>query len=192
MGVSSIKKRIKLRGLVVAALLTGWVLALGFGWHSALVYETTPGPAAHTIYTERSEQAPFTCVVVAHPLCPCTRATLRGLRAAIGAHPGQFACRIVFAGPMPADKPENLTLAEAIPGAKIETMTAKAALGKYDAKISGQTFVFDRQGRSVFSGGITASRGHEDPDFAIELFDQIQKGQGRTRAYPVFGCALGD
>ena len=53
-----------------------------------------------------------------------------------------------------------------------------------------QTFVFDPSGRLVFSGGITPTRGHEDLDFAENIFDRILTSKTALPAYPVYGCAL--
>jgi len=43
----------------------------------------------------------------------------------------------------------------------------------------------------MFSGGITPTRGHEDLDFAEEIFDKALKAKAPLPNYPVYGCALG-
>lgn len=178
-----------LRYIGLAAVGFAWLIAVGFGWNLAMKYETTPGRAAERVaVASTSKTTPFTCVIFAHPQCPCTRATLVAMRAVEEAHPGRIACQIFIAG---SGDGENLTLAKSIPGATVETTSAHSVRTRFDAQTSGQTLVFDRQGKLVFSGGITPGRGVDDPRFALKIFEEILDGRP-PKSSPVYGCALGD
>lgn len=183
-------KRRRVLGVVTACL--AWAGCLGFGWHAAMVYDTTPGKqAARAPLGQAAQKSAFRCVVVAHALCPCTRATLRGIKAAIETYPNDFECEIVFAGMSP-DGSENLDIAESIPGAKVTRMSASDAAKKFDAHTSGQTYIFDRNGKEIYSGGVTSQRGLDDPRYALEIFKEIYEGGLKVKPLSVYGCALGD
>lgn len=187
------KRRRTFQILGVGFLGVAWLISLGYTWHKALLYDTTPGRSAQRIVQPpRTQFSRLSCVIVAHPFCPCTRATLKAMRQVVNTYPGQLSCTVVFAGQRPQPDCENLQLAKAIPGASIESMSAKQAREQYDAYTSGQTLVYDRDGKRLFAGGITPDRGGDDPRFALNIFKEIQKGHEKTGTYPVYGCALGD
>jgi hypothetical protein len=62
---------------------------------------------------------------------------------------------------------------------------------RFGTSTSGQTLLYSADGRLLFSGGITGSRGHagdnEGRDGLVALLTRA--GSGRTRA-SVFGCPL--
>jgi hypothetical protein len=62
---------------------------------------------------------------------------------------------------------------------------------RFGARTSGQTLLYDGNGRLVFNGGITASRGHSGDNDGRETITSILLRQPARRSHsPVFGCAL--
>ena len=63
----------------------------------------------------------------------------------------------------------------------------------FQAATSGQTLLYDSEGRLVFKGGITASRGHSGDNAGRSAIVAIVNAEmpDRTDTY-VFGCALFD
>jgi len=80
--------------------------------------------------------------------------------------------------------------AAAIPRARVWSDPKGALATRFDARTSGQVLVYAPDGRLVFRGGITGSRGHEgDNAGESAIIGLIQGGdpQGGTQ---VFGCEL--
>ncbi len=107
-------------------------------------------------------------VLFAHPQCPCTRASLEQLqKISTAAGPGLKTYVFVL---KPQGYPSAWTRsalwasAAAIPGTTVLPDPGGTVAEAFGAKTSGQTFLFDRAGRLVFSGGITVSRGRAGED----------------------------
>ena len=81
--------------------------------------------------------------------------------------------------------------AAAIPDVKIKIDDEGREAERFNASTSGQVLLYDANGRLLFDGGITASRGHSgdnDGREAIESF--VLRGKATTTQTPVFGCSL--
>jgi hypothetical protein len=62
---------------------------------------------------------------------------------------------------------------------------------RFHALTSGQTVVYDADGNLIFSGGITASRGHSgDNAGRSAIVSMLNSGQGERTETSVFGCSL--
>ena len=178
-----------------------WMVALAFGAHTLFKYETTPGsvgpvasnwPSASLI--PRPTDKP-TLLMLAHPHCPCTRASI-GELAQIMAHAlGKANAYVLFVKPQGAgpdwDDTDLRRSAAAIPGVTVVTDENGDEAARFGAQTSGHTLVFDRSGTLIFSGGITASRGHAGPNAgeSAVLAALVQQPSGRSQT-PVFGCSL--
>ena len=187
--------------LITATLGATWIAALAFGGHALFKYETTPGaiglvaanwPAISVV--PRQPDKP-TLLMLAHPHCPCTRASM-GELAQVMAHAfGKVNAYVLFAKPRGAgpdwDDTDLRRSAAAIPGVTVLTDENGTEAARFGAETSGHTLVFDRSGTLVFSGGITASRGHagsnEGENAILAVLNEQQPDRVRT---PVFGCSL--
>jgi len=103
---------------------------------------------------------------------------------------------IVFYKPADADnsweKTDLCRWAEAIPGARIAFDPGGAEARRFGAATSGEVVVYSRDGRLVFSGGITGSRGHEgDNTGKSAVLDILNHGDSKYQTTPVFGCSIG-
>jgi hypothetical protein len=62
---------------------------------------------------------------------------------------------------------------------------------RFGAATSGHTFIYDKNGKLLFSGGLTGSRGHEGDNIgrrtAIDCLTSTQTKQNKTS---VFGCEI--
>jgi hypothetical protein len=89
------------------------------------------------------------------------------------------------------DDTELRRSAAAIPGVTVITDTDGTEAARFGATTSGHTFLFDRTGALLFSGGITASRGHAGRNAGESAIIAAVNGRPRDRARtPVFGCSL--
>jgi hypothetical protein len=186
-------------GLVVSTIV--WTLAVTVGMGVLLNYETAPGVAAvpHSDWPKGSEirlasDRP-TLVMVAHPKCPCTRASLGELARLMAQCQGKVTARVLFLRPkgMPMgwEKTDLWRSAASIPGVEVSSDYRGVEARRFGAKTSGQTFLFDPSGRLLFSGGITGGRGHEGDNAGHGAIVAILHGEksAPSRTF-VFGCSL--
>jgi hypothetical protein len=105
----------------------------------------------------------FTLVMTIHPHCPCSRASIGELAVLMAHSGGRLLAFVAFVEPPGFDenwtKSDLWSSAGLIPGVtRLIDRGAEARL--FGAATSGQTMVYDSLGRLLFSGGITAARGH--------------------------------
>jgi hypothetical protein len=186
---------------ITTLLGASWLAALTFGARTLFRYETTPGSVGSvasswpsvSIVPRQTDKA--TLLMFAHPHCPCTRASV-GELAQIMAHAlGKVNAYVLFVKPPSAgadwDDTELRASAAAIPGVTVVTDENGNEAARFGAETSGHTLVFDRTGALLFSGGITASRGHAGDNAGEDavLAALTQQSIDRVRT-PVFGCSL--
>jgi hypothetical protein len=188
--------------ILVTALLGGtWVTALAFGARVLINYETAPGQVGPvsanwpttSIVPPQTDKP--TLLMFAHPHCPCTRASV-GELAEIMAHAmGKVNAYVFFVKPPGAgpdwDDTDLRASAAAIPGVTVLTDENGKEAARFGAKTSGHVVVFGSNGALIFSGGITASRGHpgDNAGESAVLAAVTQQPLLRART-PVFGCSL--
>ena len=178
-----------------------WLAALAFGARTLFRYETTPGSVGFVASSwpsvsivPRQTDKPM-LIMFAHPHCPCTRASI-GELAQIMAHAlGKVNAYVLFVKPPTAgadwDDTDLRSSAAAIPGVTVVTDENGKEASRFGAETSGHTLVFDRHGTLVFTGGITASRGHagDNAGESAVLAALTEQPIDRART-PVFGCSL--
>jgi hypothetical protein len=135
-----------------------------------------------------------TLVMFAHPRCPCTRASIAELARIMTACEGRVRSHVLFLLPdgMGEDwvRTARWDEAVAIPGVEVlEDPAGKEALS-FGAATSGQVCVFAPDGRLLFTGGVTPSRGHEGGNAGRDRACAAILTGGPAPSAPVFGCAL--
>lgn len=177
-----------------------WIATVGFGLGALFHYENTPGrigvlPRAWPeSQIERSSDRP-TLIMLAHPHCPCTRASVGELAQIMARLQGKITAHVLLVKPKEAGRDwEDTDLrrsVEAIPGVKVLLDPDGVEARRFGAETSGHTQLFATDGRLLFSGGITASRGHAGGNAGesaiIALVNNQTPAQTETL---VFGCAL--
>jgi len=181
--------------------LAGWVMLLVVGWKELLQHAFTAGnagsvtsqwPAASTLTLDR--RLP-TLLLFAHRNCPCTRQTLSELEQILAQVPGRACVEIVFLAPAEAAKDrvgESLeSRARALPDVQVVLDSEGVEPRRFGARTSGHVMLFDKDGRLLFSGGITSGRGHAGDNVGREMVLAVLKGEAvRWRTTPVYGCPL--
>lgn len=195
--VTSSRKNI----LITAVFGAAWMAALGFGARTLFKYETTPGSPGFvssnwpTASIVRRQTDKPTLLMLAHPHCPCTRASIGELAQVMAHAPGKANAFVLFVKPRGAgpdwDDTELRRSAAAIPGVTVLTDENGTEAARFGAETSGHTLVFDRAGTLVFSGGITGSRGHAGGNAGESAVLAALNGDTVNRSRtPVFGCSL--
>lgn len=185
--------------LIVAVWLFPIVIGEGF----LLNYENAPGPLAHPspqwpagTSLQKSSGRP-TLLMFVHPRCPCSKASLGELALLAARCRDKVSIQVIFL------KPEKFSIqwtetglwqkAREIPGVKTVIDEKGKESGFFGALTSGQTLLYGMDGRLLFQGGITASRGHSGDNDGREAIESILlKGTAERRQTPVFGCSLLD
>lgn len=190
-----------LRKMLLGAVGLLWLAGLGVGLRTILNYENGPAipgtaPSQWPVQSgiERVPGLP-TIVVMAHPHCPCTRATIGELALLMARAQNRVTATVVFVRPPGvAEKWEETGLwhdAQHIPGVRVMTDPEGKEAGLFGAVASGQTILYDAAGKLQFSGGITAGRGHSgDNAGRSTLVALITRGKSELRETPVYGCSL--
>lgn len=178
-----------------------WGLVVIAGMWALVLYQDTPGRAA-----EPSTQWPSksgivrasdraTLILVAHPKCPCTRASIGELNSLMVEGKGKVNVYVLFYKPKSsADGWEKTDLwysAASIPGVQVRSDEGGREARLFHASTSGQTILFDRSGHIVFRGGITAGRGHAGENAGSSaIVSFLRTGQAERKKTPVFGCSI--
>jgi hypothetical protein len=137
-------------------------------------------------------------VMFVHPRCECSSATV-GELAIIMAHAQEKLDAHVFfflpAGEAAAWARTDLwNTASAIPGVRVQEDREGAIAQSFGSFTSGQTLLYDTQGRLLFKGGITAFRGHSGDNAGRTAITALLRGEAPRNALPVMtpvlGCSL--
>jgi hypothetical protein len=183
--------------------------ALGILWLGGVItglwwvasYDNRPGVAASasTRWPSDSHMVPDpsrpTLVVLAHPRCDCTEASMAELAELIARAHLRPKTYVVFIKPgTVADGWERTTLwqtAAHIPDVSVIRDDDGLEARRFGAETSGQVVLYDANGLLLFSGGITGSRGHAgDNAGRATILALLNRETPNRTATPVFGCPL--
>jgi hypothetical protein len=188
-----------------AALVTTWFAIAVAGFAVLLRYDATPEATAaesRPVWPSDCGLAPLiagrpTVVVFLHPKCPCSSATLDELETIFERVSTAADVRAVFVEPpgAPAEwtATELRARADRLAGLRVEDDLGGAESRRFGATTSGTTFVYDAEGRLLYRGGITRSRGHAGDNPGRRAVLALTTGaDAETQRAPVFGCTLSD
>jgi hypothetical protein len=178
-----------------------WLAGAAAGLAVLWVYDNAPGegakaPAtwpAHTALA-RSHDRP-TLVLLAHPQCSCTRASLAELGEALARVTVRPKTYVLFLKPEGFSedwvKSDLWRTAAALPDVTVVLDDNGAAAKLFGASTSGQTLLYDEGGSLLFAGGITGARAHQgDNDGRRAIVALLNRGLSAPAATNVFGCRL--
>jgi hypothetical protein len=189
------------RSVIWAAAFILWLGSAGTGLFWLMAYDNTPGASADApsdwptgSALTRDPQAP-TLIMLAHPRCDCTRASLGELEellARVKVKPRTF---IVFIKPGGVDsgweQSGTWERAKQIAGVTVVRDDDGAEARRFGVHTSGQTLLYDAEGQLLYSGGTTGSRGKPGDNAGRADLVALVDGARRSRATrPVFGCPL--
>jgi hypothetical protein len=205
---SSFSNRRGLWAVITAVWLVGAVAGLSVLWR----FDNSPGVEANAparwpadSSLARSTAGP-TLVMLAHPQCSCTLASLEELGESLARAEARPKTYVLFLKPEGFEngweQTESWRIASALPGVTVVRDDSGHEASRFGAATSGQTFLFNAGGELLFSGGITSARGHAgDNAGRTELVSLLTRGssprartqdggQSPRNATSVFGCPL--
>ncbi len=190
------------KNVLIITVIVLWISALGAGFSKLYDYEFKAGDRSHP-----SQQWPkafaikkdhgYQLVMLAHPHCPCTRASLGELELIMSRLQGKVNAYVLFVKPKQFNQgwveTDLFKHAREISGVQVMVDDEGKLAKLFGGTTSGQTFLYDPQGHLVFSGGITDSRGHSGDNVGrstiVALIQQKPVGAHSTK---FFGCLLND
>lgn len=185
------------------ALALAWLFVVVAGLAGMAVHANRPGrPAAAPATWPTSSRlsrdvARPTLVMLVHPQCDCTRASLAELGKLMTHAGARVRAYVVEMRPvgMPTDWDDTglRRTAASIPGVTVVVDDDGREVERFGAETSGQTLLYSAEGHLLFSGGTTAARGHEGDSAGVAAMLAFIGGDaGAPTSAPVFGCELHD
>lgn len=180
-----------------------WIALIAVGLRTLMSYESAPGTvgAVPATWPQASRIPPprdhAVLVMLAHPRCPCTDASMEELAKIMAHVQGKLSTYVVFLKPKGASSTWDDTglrrSAAKIPSVTVLTDVEGKEARRFGAETSGHAVLYDRNGRLLFSGGITQARGHAGDNSGesaiIALVNEHRADRAKTF---VFGCSLVD
>ncbi len=179
-----------------------WVAAVVSGLGALQAYKSRPGHSGRTpvVFTDWKSDADSPgrprLLMFLHPMCPCSKASLKELAEIVARNPDKATVELVFVNPKDAGpewaKTSLRAQAAAIP--HVHLVDDDGALAqRLGAETSGYVVLYDADGKLLFSGGITRSRGHEGDNSGRQAICSLLSGNtdvARGAKTPVYGCPL--
>ena len=193
--------QLKKRQFILITTCALWVMIIGSGLSLLWAYENTPGPAARPpsrwpadSHIQQATHRP-TLVMLAHPHCPCTRASIGELSRLMTQAQDRVTTYVLFLKPAGSsddwEKTDLWQSAASIPGVKVIVDEGGVEAQRFQAVTSGQTALYDAEGCLLFSGGITGSRGHfGDKAGRSAIVSLLNIGKAERSETFAFGCPL--
>jgi hypothetical protein len=178
-----------------------WLSAVVGGLWVVAAWDNGPGTGA-VAPSEWPASSPLvratdrpTLVLLAHPQCTCTRASLAELAEVLARAAYPVKAYVLFLRPLDFnegwEKTELWRAAQALPNVTVLRDDDGIEARRFGVSTSGQTLLYDERGTLTFSGGITISRGHEGNNAGmtalVALLGRSRADRNRTS---VFGCPL--
>lgn len=196
----SFPRTLRTRAILLLSAIS-WLSVVIIGIWLLWGYENKPGiaadpprqwPAASRIQLSQDHA---TLVMLAHPHCPCTRASIGELASIMAHSQGRVRAYVLFITPQGSSSDWEQTdlwqSASDIPNVHVVKDTEGIQAQLFNAATSGQTVLYNAQGRLLFSGGITRSRGHFGDNVGQAAIVAIANAEIPDQTETsVFGCPL--
>jgi hypothetical protein len=184
-------------GAVAAVWLCSAAAGLAVLWN----YDNASGETAHppTSWPSGSHLArateTSTLIMLAHPQCSCTRASLGELAEVLARAEVRPKTIVVFLKPSTFgdgwEQTELWRTAARLPNVSVVRDDDGVEARSFGAATSGQTFLYDKRGALLFSGGITGARAHQGDNAGRQsVVALLNSGPRAHSATSVFGCPL--
>lgn len=197
----------RIKNLSIILAIASWLVAVMVGFALLLRYQFEPGQAAAAqARWPGSKQIQLaadrpTLIVVAHPKCPCSSASIDELARLMANCRGKVKAYVLFMLPAAERRPagfssddwENTPLRRQ--AAAISDVTVLSDLDgqegdRLGVATSGNALLYAPDGRLLFAGGLTGSRGHSGDNPGREALEGWILGRQGPRESPVYGCPM--
>lgn len=191
-----------LRAAALGLLGATWVGLLGVAMTAAWRLDGTPGVAGEppSLWPADSglvrDTTRATLLMIAHPQCSCTMASLDELDWLTTRMGDTVDARVLFVEPdgAPEGWTDTRTVARARSLRGVDVIIDHGAIEarRFGIATSGDTVLYDAAGLLSYSGGITGARGHAGDNLGRRsVLGQVVGAPDAAQAASVFGCELG-
>ena len=176
-----------------------WLMAAGFYYRKLMLFETQPGRSAHapSVWPKgnglRLDSGKPTLVQFLHPKCSCSRASLEQVAKLQAEFPKHFSTVLVVWQPATGDKSWGalpMPVENRLAIDQIVWDRAGRIATQFDAHTSGQTYIYNPDGRLRFAGGVTSVRASAIPGPALAMLEAVFSAKSGPTYLPVFGCGF--
>ena len=133
-------------------------------------------------------------VMLVHPHCSCSRASVQELAEIVEKAPRDVETTVLVYRPREMPAGWELTnvydAATRLRRARVQLDVDGAEAARFGGFTSGQTFLYDGDGRLRFAGGVTSLRGHAGLNRGRADVIRIANDRAGNGSHPVFGCAI--
>ena len=200
--IAGVEGRGRFRRVLSLVLVAVWLPLVIGGLIALWNYSTAPGdPGKPPASWPTASHLPhptdaMTLVMVVHPHCPCSRASVGELAELMAHLQGRLRVWVLFVRPHDFD--ENWAesdlwhAARAIPGVQTLVDYDGREARSFGAATSGETLLYDTSGHLLFAGGVTSARGHFGDNAGITaIFERVDNSHRRRfGSAAVYGCPL--
>ena len=189
------------RSWILLALATLWLTGAVGGLWVVWAYDNSAGASASAPEQwpaqsglTRAAAGP-TLILLAHPRCSCTQASLGELAEVLARTKTPPKTYVLLLKPEGFaegwERTDLWRLASTLPNATVVRDDDGVEARRFGALTSGQTLLYDARGTLAFSGGITGARGHQGENVGrVELIRALNATSTRNPGTSVFGCPL--
>ncbi len=133
-----------------------------------------------------------------HPRCPCTQSSVRELERLMSRGTEKISCTIFCFQPSDKNKGwSNTDITQSvklIPNSNLIPDIDGEWIKIFKANTSGHVLLYHPNGQLLFSGGITAARGHEGDNSGKTFISDVVNAESyqnrKNYQCPVFGCPI--
>ncbi len=192
--------RVVVRFFLIAVGIV-WISAIAGGLYALEGHAATPGsggsPALRRPIQSRIRPDPSRAnlVMLIHPRCPSTRASVGELKRITARCRGLVTAHLLFMRPGRSpeawERRDLWRTAAAIPGAEVHGAEDGIESGRFGGVASGRILLHGSARTLLCRGGITGSRGRRGDDIGLEAVASRLSGTMTGPLHvPVFGCPL--
>jgi hypothetical protein len=188
---------------VLIGIVAAWLGTVVVGMGLLFAYSVTPGDAAQAPAQWPADASlardpdRHTLVLVAHPKCSCTRASIAELSRLMTRLQGRVRGYVLFIKPeeLGADweRTDLWRSASILDDVTVVADPDGVQAGLFGAKTSGQVYLFSPAGELQFEGGITPTRSHQGDSVGRQrIVSLVTEGRSDRDSSAVYGCSLDD
>lgn len=192
------RSRILTAAIAASALV--WAATVAAAYQAIRRFESTPGDAAIAPMSWPARSAvprvpgEWSLVMLVHPHCSCSRASVKELEAVLEKAPRSVQPYVLVFRPheLPAgwERTDVYTAATRLRRTRVLIDEDGRESKLFGGFTSGQTFLYDGDGKLRFEGGITSLRGHAGLNSGRTEIIRIANAGAGTGTHPVFGCSI--
>ncbi|HEX6160075.1 MAG TPA: RedB protein [Thermoanaerobaculia bacterium] len=190
----------RLIAVVLTAAAMIWAGTVAAAYRAVRLFESTPGMSANAprswpdASAIRRAKGEWSLVMLVHPRCSCSRASVQELQAVIEKAPAAVRTHVLVYRPESFAKgweqTDVVASASRLRRANVRIDENGREAQLFGGFTSGQTLLYDDRGTLRFAGGITSLRGHAGLNRGRADIIDIVNRRAEAGTHPVFGCAI--